>query len=268
MPEPTPHLRISRRGPVVEVTLANDDKRNALTHAMLTRLATLLEQPPDGTRVMVLTGGTHFSAGADIAVYAAGRPDAIENLTSTAARVCEAMTASPLPIIAAVEGVALGGGFELVLTADLAIASETAAFGLPETVLGLIPGWGGTQRLTAQVGPRRAKQIIMLAERIDAHQAAALGLVNEVVAAGQALPRAQAIADKLAHSSASALAATKSLVLAAQTPLALDAERAALRRLFTTPDGIEGVAAFVEKRSPVFSPNSAHPDGQLRPADV
>lgn len=251
--EPTPQLRISQHGAIAEVVLANDAKRNALTHAMLLGLANLIARPADVTRVIVLTGGAHFSAGADISVYATRQPDAIDNLTSTAARVCEVMTASPLPIIVAVEGMALGGGFELVLAADIVIASETASFGLPETMLGLIPGWGGTQRLTAQVGPRRAKQMIMLAERVDAQQAADLGLVNEVVAEGQALPRALAQAHKLAQGSASAIAATKSLVLAAQHPLALDAERTTLRRLFTTPDGIEGVTAFIEKRQPTFT---------------
>jgi len=250
---PTLQLRVRQYGAVVEVRLANDSKRNALTHAMLTGLADLLTCPPDGTRVIVLTGGAHFSAGADISVYAAHQADAIENLTSTAARVCETMTASPIPIIAAVEGVALGGGFELVLAADLVIACTAASFGLPETALGLIPGWGGTQRLTAQVGPRRAKQMIMLAERLGADQAAALGLVNEVVPEGQALPRALELAQRLQHGSAAAIAATKTLVHAAQHPLALEAERATLRRLFTSPDGIEGVTAFVEKRSPDFT---------------
>lgn len=255
----TPQLRVSRHGAVVVAALANDSKRNALNQAMLTGLADLVAAPPDGVSVIVLTGGTHFSAGADISVYADGRSEAIESLTSTAARVCETMTTSPLPIIAAVEGVALGGGFELVLAADIVVASTTASFGMPESMLGLIPGWGGTQRLTAQVGPRVAKQMIMLAERIDADQAAALGLVNEVVDAGQALPHALDLAQRLQRGSATAIAAVKSLVLAAQQPLALEAERATLRRLFTSPDGVEGVNAFVEKRRPNFAQPLIHP---------
>lgn len=265
--ESTPHLRVRRHGAVLEASFTNDSKRNALDQGMLTGLADLVAAPPDGVSVIVLTGGTHFSAGADISVYAAGRSDAIENLTSTAARVCEIMTTSPLPIIAAVEGVALGGGFELVLAADIVVASTTASFGLPESMLGLIPGWGGTQRLTAQIGPRRAKQMIMLAERIDADQAAALGLVNEVVDAGQALPRALELAQRLQHGSATAIAAVKSLVLAAQHPLALDAERATLRRLFMSPDGVEGVRAFVEKRRPNFARPRIHhlPPNPSRP---
>ncbi len=256
----TPLLRIRRHGAVLEATLANDSRRNALNQAMLSGLDSLMASPPDGVAVIVLTGGTHFSAGADISVYAGGQPDAIENLTSTAARVCETMVASPLPIVVAVEGVALGGGFELVLAADIVIASTTASFGLPESKLGLIPGWGGTQRLTAQVGPRRAKQMIMLGERIDVQQAAALGLVNEVVDAGQALARALELGQLLEHGSATAIAATKTLVLAAQHPLALEAERATLRRLFTSPDGIEGVTAFIQKRPPSF--------GSRRPTPV
>jgi enoyl-CoA hydratase/carnithine racemase len=147
---------------------------------------------------------------------------------------------------------ALGGGFEVALAADLIIAGDTAKFGLPEVSLGLVPGWGGTQRLTAQVGSRKAKEIIMLGQRLPAAQAWELGLVNEVVPAGACRERALELAGQLAGSSASALAATKELVSGAERALAYSDERAALMELFTSVDGIEGVAAFVQKRPAQF----------------
>lgn len=251
-------LCVQQHGAVTEVTLANDAKRNALNLAMVSGLTSIVLAPPTGTRSIVISGGTHFSAGADIAIYVRGDRREIEALTDSAARLCRAMTESPLPIIAAVEGVALGGGFEIALAADIVIASQTVTFGLPETCLGLIPGWGGTQRLTAQVGPRRAKQMIMLAERIDAATAVELGLANSVCPPGEARSRALAVAERLAEGSGSALAATKAMVELGQGPLALEAERAALAHLFASPDGIEGVHAFAQKRSPRFgSPATA-----------
>lgn len=135
---------------------------------------------------------------------------------------------------------ALGGGFEVALAADLVVAGDTAEFGLPEASLGLIPGWGGTQRLTAQVGGRKAKQLIMFGQRLSAAEAHGLGLVNEVVAAGASRDRALELAAVLTGSSASALAATKDLVSGAERALAYSDERAVLMELFTSEDGVAG----------------------------
>ncbi|WP_375432562.1 enoyl-CoA hydratase/isomerase family protein [uncultured Friedmanniella sp.] len=247
-------VRVAQHGPVTELVLGNDRKRNALTAAMISTLTRVVENPPAGTRALVITGAPHFCAGADIAVYADGRAEEIAAFTSGAGALLQALTDSPLPVLAAVEGVALGGGFELALAADLVIAAQTASFGLPETQLGLIPGWGGTQRLTAQVGIRRAKQLIMLAERIDARSAFDLGLVNAVCPAGQAQAQALDWAHRLSAGSASALAAAKAMTNLGQGQLSLEAERQALMELFTSPDGIEGVLAFREKRPPQFGP--------------
>ncbi|MDF2582535.1 MAG: enoyl-CoA hydratase [Mycobacterium sp.] len=237
---------------VLHVVLNRPRKRNAFDLDMVRSLTRTIDARPAGTRAIVLSGGSFFCAGADISVYGRGDLGDIGELTRAAGVLVETIATVPVPVIAAVEGMALGGGFEVVLAADLVVAGDTAEFGLPEASLGLIPGWGGTQRLTAQVGARKAKQLIMLGQRLPAAQAHALGLVNEVVPAGAGVQRALELATVLAGSSASALAATKDLVSGAERALAYGDERATLMELFISADGVEGVAAFVEKRPADF----------------
>ncbi|KAA0120221.1 enoyl-CoA hydratase/isomerase family protein [Mycolicibacterium sp. P9-22] len=239
-------------GGVLHVVLNRPRKRNAFDLDMVRSLTRTIDARPAGTRAIVLSGGSFFCAGADISVYGRGDLGDIGELTRAAGVLVETIATVPVPVIAAVEGMALGGGFEVVLAADLVVAGDTAEFGLPEASLGLIPGWGGTQRLTAQVGARKAKQLIMLGQRLPAAQAHALGLVNEVVPAGAGVERALELATVLAGSSASALAATKDLVSGAERALAYGDERATLMELFTSADGVEGVAAFVQKRPAGF----------------
>lgn len=237
---------------VLHVVLNRPEKRNAFDLGMVRSLTRIIDGRPADTRVIVLSGGAFFCAGADIAVYDRGDQGEIGELTRAAGVLVEAIATVPVPVIAAVEGMALGGGFEVALAADLIVAGDTAKLGLPEVALGLVPGWGGTQRLTAQVGSRKAKEIIMLGQRLSAAQACGLGLVNEVVPAGAARDRALELAGRLAGSSASALAATKELVSGAERALAYSDERATLLELFTSADGLEGVAAFVQKRPAQF----------------
>lgn len=237
---------------ILSITLNRPKKRNAFDLDMVRTLTRAIDGRPAGTRVIVLGGGAFFCAGADIAVYGRGDQGEIGELTRAAGVLIETIATVPVPVIAAVEGMALGGGFEVALAADIVIAGETAKLGLPEVSLGLIPGWGGTQRLTAQVGVRKAKQLIMLQQKLLAQQAYDLGLVNEVVPAGASLDRAMEVATTLALSSASALAATKNLVSGTEQALAYSEERAVLMALFTSPDGIEGVSAFVDKRPADF----------------
>lgn len=239
-------------GGVLHVVLNRPRKRNAFDLDMVRSLTRTIDARPAGTRAIVLSGGSFFCAGADISVYGRGDLGDIGELTRAAGVLVETIATVPVPVIAAVEGMALGGGFEVVLAADLVVAGDTAEFGLPEASLGLIPGWGGTQRLTAQVGARKAKQLIMLGQRLPAALAHALGLVNEVVPAGAGVQRALELATVLAGSSASALAATKDLVSGAERALAYGDERATLMELFISADGVEGVAAFVEKRPADF----------------
>lgn len=237
---------------VLHVVLNRPKKRNALDLDMVRTMTRIIDARPADTLVIVISGGAFFCAGADISVYDRGDLAEIGELTRAAGVLVETIATVPQPVIAAVEGIALGGGFEIALAADLIVAGETAKLGLPEVSLGLIPGWGGTQRLTAQVGGRKAKQLIMLQQRLTSAEAYALGLVNEVVPAGRSRDRCLELARALAESSASALAATKELVSGAERGLAYSDERATLMRLFTSADGVEGVTAFVQKRPPEF----------------
>ena len=227
-------------------------KRNALDVGMLRELNDAILGRPSVSCVVVISGGAFFCAGADIAVYAHGDHGQRVELTRAAGQLIDTLSTTPLPVVAAVEGMALGGGFELVLAADIVVAGHSTQVGLPEVSLGLIPGWGGTQRLAAQVGTRRAKEMIMLQKRIPAEEARVLGLINEVVPDGTSLERALTVARQLVASSATALAATKELTSSTERSLAYDAERARLTQLFTSADGVEGVAAFVEKRPAFF----------------
>jgi enoyl-CoA hydratase len=237
---------------ILHIVLNRTKKRNAFDLNMIRSLTRAIDGRAQGARAIVISGGAFFSAGADIAVYGRGDQGEVGEITRAAGALVDTISAVPVPVVAAVEGMALGGGFEVALAADFIIAGETAKFGLPEVSLGLLPGWGGTQRLTAQVGSRKAKQLIMLQQRLAAREALELGIVNEVVAEGTSLARALEIARTLAACSATALAATKELVSGTERALAYSDERATLMRLFTSPDGIEGVAAFVEKRPADF----------------
>lgn len=237
---------------VLHILLNRPQKRNAFDLNMIRSLTHAIDARARGTRAIVISGGAFFCAGADISVYGRGDQGEIGEITRAAGALVDTISAVPIPVIAAVEGMALGGGFEVALAADIIIAGATAKFGLPEVSLGLIPGWGGTQRVAAQVGSRKAMQLIMLQQRLLAPEALRLGLVNEVVAEGASVERALDVARQLAASSATALAATKELVSGTERALAYGDERAALMQLFETPDGIEGVAAFVEKRPADF----------------
>lgn len=249
----TQSLRIERReGGILSVVLDRAEKRNAFDIRMTRSLTHIIDSRGSDVRVIVISGGAFFSAGADIAVYGRGDQGEIGEITRAAGVLMDTLATVPVPVVAAVEGMALGGGFEVALAADLIIAGQTARFALPELSLGLIPGWGGTQRLAAQVGSRKAKQLIMFGQRLTASEALELGLVNEVVPEGASLSRALELAGRLAASSATAVAATKQLVSGVERSLGYSEERSALMGLFTSPDGREGVAAFVEKRPAVF----------------
>lgn len=235
------------------LTLDRPEARNALNTALLGRLAgTLGCLAVDGAcRAVVLTGaGGNFAAGADIgeiegkgSAEAAGDPRKAH---------WAAIRAFPKPLVAAVDGFALGGGLELALMADLMVVGETARLGLPETNLGIMPGAGGTQRLTALVGRARSMRMILLGEIVDAATAEAWGLAAWR-ANGPALPLAEDLATKLAQRASLALRAAKAAVVAAsEGALDFAAERVAFERLLDTDDKAEGIRAFREKRRPEF----------------
>jgi enoyl-CoA hydratase len=249
---------VERRDAIRILTFNRPDKLNALSSAMLAELEHELEAARDDAacRVVVLTGAGDraFMAGADIAEYAEQTDEDFDTFQRSCRRVFDAIDRFHEPVIGAINGYALGGGFEIALSCDLLVASANARFGLPEGLLGLIPGGGGTQRLTRAAGPFVAADVLLSARRLNAYEAAAAGLVSEVVE-GNVVAAAVAKAEAIAKLAPLAVAELLGLVRTAmEDPLedGLTHEQNALMRLRRTDDAAEGVRAFVEKREPRF----------------
>lgn len=240
---------------VALVTIERPDVLNALSFDLLDELAdafAALDADP-ACRAIVLTGsGTRaFAAGADIRELAVQTP--VSLLVEDRFAVWERIAATRKPVIAAVRGFALGGGCELALGCDLIVAGEDAQFGQPEINLGVMPGAGGTQRLTRAIGRARSMDLILTGRSITAREAEAMGLVSRVVPAEETLETALDLARTIAAKAPVAVLAAKEAVrLAEELPLAagLRHERRAFFALFATEDQTEGMAAFVEKRPP------------------
>ncbi len=252
---PDPDLLISTPAPgTLLLRLNRPERRNALATPLLRDIAAALEAAAgDGAvRVVVLTGGEAlFAAGADINELAAA--DADEPVHGPRFLAWQLIRGFPKPLIAAVEGWCLGAGAELMMCCDIVLAGQGARFGLPETNLGIMPGAGGTAVLPRRVGRPMAMRMVLSGEPIDAATALASGLISEVTATGEALSHALALADKLAARSSSALQAAKASINQAQAlsePDHLLAERIRFVALLGSPDKVEGVAAFKEKRAP------------------
>ncbi|KAF9885471.1 hypothetical protein FE257_012907 [Aspergillus nanangensis] len=236
-------------------------KRNALSQALINSLLLHLENAATDPRIcsVVITGSdTVFSAGADIEeisrmdAHGARQRQYLEDLCHTMERFCK-------PIIAAVEGKAIGGGFELALMADFVVAAVDADFRLPETSLGLIPGAGGTQRLTAAIGKYRAMNMILLHQSLSGDEASHVGLVSKLVGKGQTLSEALGIAEKLASQSLpTVVLAKKAICRADQLQHDHGFERSLYYSAFGTRDMVEGVTAFLEKRAPVWETQLGH----------
>lgn len=227
--------------------------RNALNTAVLASLADALDAAAasNDCRALLLCGaGGNFAAGADINEIAdKGRAEGAEDPRKSYWRRIRAF---PKPLVAAVDGFCLGGGFELALMADLMVVGESARLGLPETNLGLIPGAGGGQRLLALVGRARATRLVLTGEIIDAATAEAWGIAAWRVD-GAAIAFAEDLCAKLARRAPLALAAAKAaLVSGSEQGLALQQEREAFEHLLDSADKREGIAAFREKRKPEF----------------
>ncbi|HEY7756158.1 MAG TPA: enoyl-CoA hydratase-related protein [Actinomycetota bacterium] len=207
-------------------------------------------------RAVVVWGGPRiFAAGADIKVMVDYGPEEIAPDVGALERACRDLEAVPKPVIAAVNGFALGGGCELALACDLRLASEGAELGLPEITLGIIPGAGGTQRLPRLIGLARARALVLSGRRVPADEARAIGLVDRVVPGPDAYPAALEEAERYARGPTRAYAAAKrALAAAGDVGLAdgLEAEREAFVPLFATRDQREGMRAFLEKRDPDF----------------
>jgi enoyl-CoA hydratase len=249
-----------RRGSASVLTFNRADKLNAISSAVLRELDRRLgEAERDaGVRAVVLTGAGSkaFVAGADIAEYAAGDHQAFVRYQAESRRLFSWLDAFPKPVIGAVNGYALGGGFEIALCCDLLVASSNARFGLPEGLLGLSPGGGGTQRLTRAAGPFVAADVLLAARRLTAADAFRLGLVAEVTEPERLLDAALAKAEQVAKVAPLATGAMLGLVRTAmEAPLeeGLTREQDALIRLHRTADAAEGIRAFMEKRAARFT---------------
>lgn len=252
------NILLERRGRIALITINRPDKLNALNIKTREEMASALDELRNDQeiRVVVITGAGEksFVAGADINEFA-GRTAVEQRAVMKAKSIFTAAEDFPKPLIAMINGFCLGGGCELALSCDIRIASEKARFGQPEINLGIIPGGGGTQRLTRLIGEGKAMQMILTGEIIDAQEALRLGLVNEVHPAAELEAKTMELAGKIAEKSPVALAMAKTAVkAAARTTLreGLDQEIDLFAICFSTEDKEEGVSAFLEKRKPDF----------------
>jgi enoyl-CoA hydratase/carnithine racemase len=251
-----PLVLSERRDAVGVARLNRPEARNALSVELMEELAALVEgwdEDPELRCVVIAGSDEVFAAGADVAAMAKRTFE--ETLTTPAARFWPRLAAVRTPMVAAVSGWALGGGCELALLCDMVVASETAEFGQPEILLGIIPGGGGTQRLARVMGKQRAMELVLTGRRIGAQEAFDLGLANQIASRKEWLGKAIELAEVVARRPPLAVRLAKQAVLAAEeTALTagLDQERRLYELAMATEDRVEGMRAFLEKRRPDF----------------
>ena len=248
-------LLVSRDGPVATITLNRPEKLNALTLPMLAALDDELLAIDDDAAVRVVvikgSGAKAFSAGADVVAWSSLAPlDMWRTWTRTGHRVMERLESLRQPTIAALNGIAYGGGLELALACDLRIAADHVKLGAPEVGIATVPGWGMTTRLATVVGPARAKQMILTGLPVDAERAADWGLVSEVVPAADLDAATDDLAARIAAQAPVAVQVAKQLIDASRPRVSLEALGGGLTAF--TDDAREGQAAFREKRTPEF----------------
>ncbi len=252
-------VRAEWSGDRLSITLDRPAARNSVTPAMLEELEGAIAEARRARVVTIIGAGASFCAGADVRSYAepAEQLDRLDAYTRRARDLCRAIETLDAVVIAGVRGSCFGGGLEIALACDLVVASTTARLGLPETRLGLIPGWGGTQRLTRSVGAARARRLILTAEALDGETAAAWGLVSFVSPDAELETELDRLAAQALTGAPLAFAAASRAIAAASAPSwpapGDELETDELLRLFASQDGAEGVAAFLAKRPPEFS---------------
>lgn len=252
-------VRTDREGHVVTLTLNRPDKLNALNEQLLRELlaavADLQKDPTVRAAILTSAGEKAFAAGADIAAMASMTPLEAKAFAELGHRVGAVIEEATFPVIAAVHGFALGGGCELALCCDFIYASDRARLGQPEVGLGIIPGFGGTQRLARLVGVPRAKEMCMTGDTMSAEEALRVGLVNAVWPAAELMARTRETAKKIAEKGPLAIASVKRTMargVEAPLPAATELEASAFASLFGSEDQREGMRAFLEKRTPSF----------------
>lgn len=251
------NILIAMEASVAIIKLNRPQALNALSHELISELVDALKvcDCDEKIRVIILTGSDKvFAAGADIKEMS--EETTVSIMLKDRLATWDQIRQIKKPIIAAVSGYALGGGCELVMSCDIVIASETAQFGQPEINIGVMPGAGGTQRLTRLVGKYKAMEMILTGSRLSAQEAKSLGLVNKVVPIELYLDEAKSMAHEIAAKAPLAVRLAKESVLKGfELPLteALEHERKNFYMLFSSADQKEGMKAFIEKRAPVFS---------------
>ncbi|MEO6521829.1 MAG: enoyl-CoA hydratase-related protein [Mucilaginibacter sp.] len=253
------NLLITTANRIQQITINRESKLNALNKATLAELHIAITHaftnPEVGGIIITGAGTKAFVAGADISEFAAFNVDQGTNLSRQGhQQVFDLIANGPKPVIAAINGFALGGGLELAMACHIRVASDSAKLGLPEVTLGLIPGYGGTQRLTQLVGPGKALEMIMTADMIPATDAWQFGLVNHVVPQDQLIPKAEEILTKILQRAPLAISSAITAVNASLDPTknGFEIEIQQFGKCFGTEDLKEGTSAFLQKRKPQF----------------
>ena len=252
-------IEVVENAGVLRLTISRPKALNALNSAVLAELERLLGEleQRDDLRAVLITGAGEksFVAGADITEMRDKTPEEARLFASQALRTIKRLETLPVPVVALVNGFCLGGGCELALACDWAVASDNAIFGQPEVLLGVIPGFGGTQRLPRRVGPAMALDLVTTGRKIDAQEALRIGLVNRVMPQSELEAYADELAKQLAGNGPQAVRASKQAVhdgLEQELDSALALETALFAFCFAGEEQKEGMGAFVEKRKPNF----------------
>ena len=252
-------INYEKRNSLAVITLTRPDKLNAISSEMMRELTEIFtraaEDPQLRAIILTSTGDRAFSAGTDLAELIEVTSSDARGAANRGQELCNRIESSPVPVIAAINGIAAGAGCEIALACHLRVASSNATFSLPEIKLGIIPGYGGTQRLTREIGRGRALEMILTAKTINADEAQRIGLINRVAAPGELMSEAEGLAQQIIELAPLAIRSCLEAVTRGadmQLEKALDLEAQLFARLFATEDMREGTRAFLEKRKPTF----------------
>ncbi len=252
------HIQVKHDDSIATITINREKALNALNHEVIQELQTFFRNhwTDEALRVVIITGaGKAFVAGADIKELAECDVVSATRTALMGHHLMRSIENFPCPVIAAINGFALGGGCELALACDIRLASDKAKLGQPEINLGIIPGYGGTQRLTRLVGRGKAKQMTLTGDMITAEEAKRIGLVEEIFPAEELMGKAMEMAKKIASKAPISAKAVKECInrgLDMNLSAGCDFEKNMFGLLYGTEDTYEGLNAFIEKRSPAF----------------